>query len=112
MVDRIEFQKDALDLICSSSFDGATMIAACRAIFSVNYSDEIYKSDILDIFLLICDESDSIELNGFGRFNRIYSPSNRRECNADNNEVNNIFNFYYDQFKIWIDKFRKCFELR
>jgi hypothetical protein len=111
MGDRIKLCQDALDLIRNRASDGATMIAACRAIFSTDYSDEIHSSGLLDVFQLICDDSGSIILNKFGQFNRIYQSASWCKSEDAEIQINNIYDFYHLQFEAAIEKFRIYFEI-
>jgi hypothetical protein len=111
MADSIKLSQDAVDLIRTHAIDGSGMIATCRAIFSGNYKDEIYNSDLLDVFQLISDESDHIVLDNFGNFNSIYRSPAQLPAASCKDEIDKIQKFYLVQFERAVRNFREKFEI-
>jgi hypothetical protein len=111
MVGNINLSQDALNLIKSHSPDGESMIATCRAIFSGTYDDEIYQSDLFDVFQLICDDSDNFVLDRFGIFNSIHKPSDAVDGKKHQDEINDIYKSYNMWFEQSLNEFKKKFDI-
>lgn len=107
----IAISQDALTLIRSRSPDGEAMIATCRAVFNGVYDDEIYQSDLLDTFQLVCDETDNFILDGYGVFNSIHKPSDPVDAKNHREEIDAIFKFYSSAFDLALENFKKRFDI-
>lgn len=111
MVDSVNLSKLALELIKSRPSDGQSMIAISRAVLSGNFNDEIYNTDFLDIFQLICDDSDEIALSGFGEFNSIQGKKHSKLSHQSDQIITEIHDFYFTKFEQSVSNFRNHYRI-